>query len=221
MKISKEKILWSLLIIFLMVNLSSCSSSNDIPIDKENNRESVIDKENNGESVIDKENSGEFVKVYIYDEKKEDFKELDISSDQQRKVLEELNKLNKDCNLYDSNNQYLGLDTAYSDGAYLIKIKNDEEYEVEIVEDNPNSADNRYWYNVKSRNKDIEGIYKTSYNLKEKINRIVLGQWFTLNCHTLILIWVLYSTNYIKSGLRRDCPVAYLQYWNSNQRDYN
>ena len=53
-----------------MVNLSSCSSSNDIPIDKENNRESVIDKENNGESVIDKENSGEFVKVYIYDEKK-------------------------------------------------------------------------------------------------------------------------------------------------------
>ena len=155
-----------LLIIFLMVNLSSCSSSNDIP----------IDKENNGESVIDKENSGEFVKVYIYDEKKEDFKELDISSDQQRKVLEELNKLNKDCNLYDSNNQYLGLDTAYSDGAYLIKIKNDEEYEVEIVEDNPNSADNRYWYNVKSRNKDIEGIYKTSYNLKEKINKIVLEQ---------------------------------------------
>lgn len=145
-----------LLIIFLMVNLSSCSSSNDIPIDKENNRESV--------------------KVYIYDEKQEGFKELDISSDQQRKVLEELNKLNKDCNLYDSNNQYLGLDTAYSDGAYLIKIKNDEEYEVEIVEDNPNSADNRYWYNVKSRNKDIEGIYKTPYNLKEKINRIVLEQ---------------------------------------------
>ena len=195
MKISKEKILWSLLIIFLMVNLSSCSSSNDIPIDKENNRESVIDKENNGESVIDKENSGEFVKVYIYDEKKEDFKELDISSDQQRKVLEELNKLNKDCNLYDSNNQYLGLDTAYSDGAYLIKIKNDEEYEIEIVEDNPVSADNRYWYNVKSKNKDIEGIYKTSYNLKEKINMIVLEQWFTLNCRTLILIWVSYSTN--------------------------
>ena len=165
-----------LLIIFLMVNLSSCSSSNDIPIDKENNRESVIDKENNDESVIDKENEGESVKVYIYDEKQEGFKELDISSNQQRKVLEELNKLNKDCNLYDSNNQYLGLDTAYSDGAYLIKIKNDEEYEVEIVEDNPNSADNRYWYNVKSRNKDIEGIYKTPYNLKEKINRIVLEQ---------------------------------------------
>ena len=176
MKISKEKILLSLLIIFLMVNLSSCSSSNDIPIDKENNRESVIDKEN----------SGEFVKVYIYDEKKEDFKELDISSDQQRKVLEELNKLNKDCNLNDSNNQYLGLDTAYSDGAYLIKIKNDEEYEVEIVEDNPNSADNRYWYNVKSRNKNIEGIYKTFYNLKEKINRIVLEQWFSLSYCPLI-----------------------------------
>lgn len=147
---------WLLLIIFLMVNFSSCSSSNDI----------LIDKENNGESV----------KVYIYDEKQEDFKELDISSDQQRKVLEELNKLNKDCNLYDSNNQYLGLDTAYSDGAYLIIIKNDEEYEIEIIEDNPISADNRYWYNVKSKNKDIEGIYKTSYNLKEKINRIVLEQ---------------------------------------------
>lgn len=147
---------WLLLIIILMVNLSSCSSSND--------------------TLIDKENSGEFVKVYIYDEKQEDFKELDISSDQQRKVLEELNKLNKDCNLYDSNNQYLGLDTAYSDGAYLIKIKNDEEYEIEIVEDNPISADNRYCYNVKSKNKDIEGIYKTSYNLKEKINRIVLEQ---------------------------------------------
>lgn len=145
-----------LLIIILMVNLSSCSSSNDITIDKENN--------------------GESVKVYIYDEKQEGFKELDISSDQQRKVLEELNKLNKDCNLYDSNNQYLGLDIAYSDGAYLIKIKNDEEYEIEIVEDNPISADNRYWYNVKSKNKDIEGIYKTSYNLKEKINRIVLEQ---------------------------------------------
>ncbi|WP_455257677.1 hypothetical protein [Peptoniphilus asaccharolyticus] len=27
--------------------------------------------------------------------------------------------------------------------------------------------------------------------------------------------------NYIKSGLRRDCPVAYLQYWNSNQSDYD
>ncbi|MCI6610555.1 MAG: hypothetical protein MSH08_07385 [Ezakiella sp.] len=108
------------------------------------------------------------MKVYIYDEKQEDFKELDISSDQQRKVLEELNKLNKDCNLYDSNNKYLGLYTAYSDGAYLIKIKNDEEYEIEIVEDNPISADNRCCYNVKSRNKDIEGIYKTSYNLKEK-----------------------------------------------------
>lgn len=145
-----------LLIIFLMVNLSSCSSTNDI----------LNDKENNGESV----------KIYIYDDKQEDFKELDISSDQQRKVLEELNKLNKDCNLYDSNNQYLGLDTAYSDGAYLIKIKNDEEYEIEIVEDNPVSADNRYWYNVKSRNKDIEGIYKTSFNLKEKINSIVLEQ---------------------------------------------
>ncbi|HFC9136634.1 TPA: hypothetical protein ACF0QC_001386 [Streptococcus agalactiae] len=145
-----------LLIIILMVNLSSCSSSNDITIDKENN--------------------GESVKVYIYDEKQEGFKELDISSGQQRKVLEELNKLNKDCNLYDSNNQYLGLDIAYSDGAYLIKIKNDEEYEIEIVEDNPISADNRYWYNVKSKNKDIEGIYKTSYNLKEKINRIVLEQ---------------------------------------------
>lgn len=145
-----------LLIIILMVNLSSCSSSNDI----------IIDKENNGESG----------KVYIYDEKQEGFKELDISSDQQRKVLEELNKLNKDCNLYDSNNQYLGLDIAYSDGAYLIKTKNDEEYEIEIVEDNPISADNRYWYNVKSKNKDIEGIYKTSYNLKEKINRIVLEQ---------------------------------------------
>ena len=58
----------------------------------------------------------------------------------------------------------------------LEKIKNDEEYEIEIVEDNPVSADNRYWYNVKSRNKDIEGIYKTSYNLKEKINSIVLEQ---------------------------------------------
>ena len=145
-----------LLIIFLMVNLTSCSNSND--------------------TLINKEKSGESVKVYIYDEKQEDFKELDLSSDQQRKVLEELNKLNKDCNLYDSNNQYLGLDSAYSDGAYLIKIKNDEEYEIEIVEDNPVSADNRYWYNVKSRNKDIEGIYKTSYNLKEKINSIVLEQ---------------------------------------------
>lgn len=145
-----------LLIIILMVSLSSCSSSNDIIMDKEKNRESV--------------------KVYIYDEKQEGFKELYISSDQQRKVLEELNKLNKDCNLYDSNNQYLGLDIAYSDGTYLIKIKNDEEYEIEIVEDNPISADNRYWYNVKSKNKDIEGIYKTSYNLKEKINRIVLEQ---------------------------------------------
>lgn len=145
-----------LLIIILMVNLSSFSSSNDI----------IFDKENNGESV----------KVYIYDEKQEGFKELDISSVQQRKVLEELNKLNKDCNLYDSNNQYLGLYTAYSDGAYIIKIKNDEEYEIEIVEDNPISADNRYWYNVKSKNKVIEGIYKTSYNLKEKINRNVLEQ---------------------------------------------
>lgn len=139
-----------------MVNLSSCSSSNDI--------------------LINKEKNGEFVKVNIYDEKQEDFKELDISSDQQRKVLEELNKLNKDSNLYDSNNQYLGLETAYSDGAYLIIVKNDEEYEIEIVEDNPISADNRYWYNVKSRNKDIEGIYKTSYNLKERINSIVLEQ---------------------------------------------
>lgn len=147
---------WLLLIIFLMVNLSSCSSSNDI--------------------LINKEKNGEFVKVNIYDEKQEDFKELDISSDQQRKVLEELNKLNKDSNLYDSNNQYLGLETAYSDGAYLIIVKNDEEYEIEIVEDNPISADNRYWYNVKSRNKDIEGIYKTSYNLKERINSIVLEQ---------------------------------------------
>lgn len=27
--------------------------------------------------------------------------------------------------------------------------------------------------------------------------------------------------NYIKSGLRRDCPVAYLQYFNSNQREYD
>lgn len=27
--------------------------------------------------------------------------------------------------------------------------------------------------------------------------------------------------NYIKSGLRRDCPVAYLQYWNSNQSDFD
>lgn len=139
-----------------MVNLSSCSSSNDI--------------------LLDKENNGEFVKVNIYDEKQEDFKELDISSDQQRNVLEELSKLNKDSNLYDSNNQYLGLDTAYSDGAYLIIIKYAEEYEIEIVDDNPVSADNRYWYNVKSRNKDIEGIYKTSYNLKERINRIILEQ---------------------------------------------
>lgn len=151
-----KRVSWFLLIMVFIVNLSSCASSNDITVDRGKN--------------------GEFVEVGIYDEEQESFKKLDVDLDQQIKVLEELDKLNKASNLYDSNNQYLGLDNAYSDGAYLIKVKDDKEYEIEIVDDNLASEDNRYWYNVRSRDKDIEGIYKTSFNLKDRIDRIILEQ---------------------------------------------
>ncbi|HGD1306280.1 TPA: hypothetical protein ACINN5_001200 [Streptococcus agalactiae] len=151
-----KRVSWFLLIMVFIVNLSSCASSNDITVDRGKNEE--------------------FVEVGIYDEEQESFKKLDVDLDQQIKVLEELDKLNKASNLYDSNNQYLGLDNAYSDGAYLIKVKDDKEYEIEIVDDNLASEDNRYWYNVRSRDKDIEGIYKTSFNLKDRIDRIILEQ---------------------------------------------
>ena len=111
--------------------------------------------------------------VNIYDEEHETFKELVTSQEQQRKILAELNELKKDSSLYDSNNQYLGLDNAYSEGTYLIKVHDNKEYEIEIGDDNFLSTDNKYWYNIKSKNKDKEGIYKTSYNLKERIDQII------------------------------------------------
>ena len=156
MKFSKEKISLLILVLFFMINLSSCLNSNDKTISKEKDEISLT--------------------VNIYDEKQETFKELVITQDQQRKILEELNKLKKNANLYDSNNQYLGLDNAYSEGTYLIKVHDNKEYEIEIGDDYSLSTDNKYWYNIKSKNKDKEGIYKTSYNLKERIDKIIFGE---------------------------------------------
>ena len=51
-----------------------------------------------------------------------------------------------------------------------------EEYEIEIGDDDSLSTDNKYWYNIKSKNKDKEGIYKTSYNLKERIDQIIFEE---------------------------------------------
>ena len=156
MKFSKEKISLLILVLFFMINLSSCLNSNDKTISKEKDEISLT--------------------VNIYDEKQETFKELVITQDQQRKILEELNKLKKNANLYDSNNQYLGLDNAYSEGTYLIKVHDNKEYEIEIGDDYFLGTDNKYWYNIKSKNKDKEGIYKTSYNLKERIDKIIFGE---------------------------------------------
>lgn len=58
-----------------------------------------------------------------------------IIQDQQSKILEQLNELKKDSSLYDSNNQYLGLDNAYSEGTYLIKVHDNKAYEIEIGDD--------------------------------------------------------------------------------------
>lgn len=156
MKISKEKIFGLMLVLFFMINLSSCLNSNDKTINKEKDEISLT--------------------VNIYDEKQETFKELVTTQDQQRKILEQLNELKKDSNLYDSNNQYLGLDNAYSEGTYLIKVHDNKEYEIEIGDDSSLSTDNKYWYNIKSKNKDKEGIYKTSYNLKERIDQIIFEE---------------------------------------------
>lgn len=62
--------------------------------------------------------------------------------------------MKKDSSLYYSNNQYLGLDNAYSEGTYLIKVHDNNEYEIEIGDDDFLSKDNKYWYNIKSKNKD-------------------------------------------------------------------
>ena len=156
MIISKEKIFRLILVLFFMINLSSCLNSNDKTINKEKDEISLT--------------------VNIYDEKQETFKELVTTQDQQRKILEQLNELKKDSSLYDSNNQYLGLDNAYSEGTYLIKVHGNKEYEIEIGDDDSLSTDNKYWYNIKSKNKDKEGIYKTSYNLKERIDKIIFGE---------------------------------------------
>ena len=156
MIISKEKIFGLMLVLFFMINLSSCLNSNDKTINKEKDEISLT--------------------VNIYDEKQETFKELVTTQDQQRKILEQLNELKKDSNLYDSNNQYLGLDNAYSKGTYLIKVHDNKEYEIEIGNDDSLSTDNKYWYNIKSKNKDKEGIYKTSYNLKERIDQIIFEE---------------------------------------------
>ena len=156
MIISKEKIFGLMLVLFFMINLSSCLNSNDKTINKEKDEISLT--------------------VNIYDEKQETFKELVTTQDQQRKILEQLNELKKDSSLYDSNNQYLGLDNAYSEGTYLIKVYDNKEYEIEIGDDDSLSTDNKYWYNIKSKNKDKEGIYKTSYNLKEIIDKIIFGE---------------------------------------------
>ena len=99
-----------------------------------------------------------------------------IIQDQQSKILEQLNELKKDSSLYDSNNQYLGLDNAYSEGTYLIKVHDNKAYEIERGDDYSLGTDNKYWYNIKSKNKDKEGIYKTSYNLKERIDQIIFGE---------------------------------------------
>ena len=156
MKISKEKIFRLMLVLFFMINLSSCLNSNDKTINKEKDEFSLT--------------------VNIYDEKQETFKELVTTQDQQRKILEQLNELKKDSSLYDSNNQYLGLDNTYSEGTYLIKVHDNKEYEIEIGDEDSISTDNKYWYNIKSKNKDKEGIYKTSYNLKERIDKIIFGE---------------------------------------------
>ena len=156
MIISKEKIFRLMLVLFFMINLSSCLNSNDKTINKEKDEISLT--------------------VNIYDEKQETFKELVTTQDQQRKILEQLNELKKDSSLYDSNNQYLGLDNAYSEGTYLIKVHDNMEYKIEIGDDDSLSTDNKYWYNIKSKNKDKEGIYKTSYNLKERIDQIIFEE---------------------------------------------
>ena len=66
-----------------------------------------------------------------------------IIQDQQSKILEQLNELKKDSSLYDSNNQYLGLDNAYSEGTYLIKVHDNKAYEIEIGDDYSLGTDNK------------------------------------------------------------------------------
>ena len=73
MIISKEKIFRLMLVLFFMINLSSCLNSNDKTINKEKDEISLT--------------------VNIYDEKQETFKELVTTQYQQRKILEQLNEL--------------------------------------------------------------------------------------------------------------------------------
>lgn len=112
------------------------------------------------------------IEVYLYDGNLLEFKKINISSETQQEIFEEINKLSKSEPLY-ANGEYQGLESAFDENSYLIKVFDDIDFTIEIIEDNPYYGDNMYWYNVESENKDIEGIYKVSYNLKDRIKHII------------------------------------------------
>lgn len=112
------------------------------------------------------------IEVHSYDGNLLELKKINISSEKQQEIFEEINKLAKSQPLY-TNGEYQGLDSAFDENSYLIKVFDDIDFTIEIIEDNPYYEDNMYWYNVKSEDKNIEGIYKASYNLKDRINHII------------------------------------------------
>lgn len=123
-------------------------------------------KEESGNEKTDK------VEVYSYDGDSLEFKKISISPEKQQEVFGEIKKLTKSGELY-IDGEYQGLESAYNENTYLIKIFEGTPFTIEIIEDKPYFEDKMYWYNVKSEDKNIEGIYKTSYNLKERVDHII------------------------------------------------
>ena len=89
---------------------------------------------------------------------------LELPIEKQRLIMDELNKLQK------SEDRY-GLKSAYNDTSYKIVVP--EKYEIKIIEDKPYYEDNLFWYQVTSEDENIEGVYKSTENLKEKIATII------------------------------------------------
>ena len=104
------------------------------------------------------------IEVYQYNTTDSDLYRLELPIEKQRLIMDELNKLQK------SEDRY-GLKSAYNDTSYKIVVP--EKYEIQIIEDKPYYEDNLFWYEVTSEDENIEGVYKSTENLKEKIAAII------------------------------------------------
>ena len=106
------------------------------------------------------------IEVYQYNttDRENPLYQLELPIEKQRLIMNELNKLQK------SEDRY-GLKSAYNDTSYKIVVP--EKYEIRIIEDKPYYEDNLFWYQVTSEDENIEGVYKSTENLKEKIATII------------------------------------------------